>query len=178
MKDSAGTVLAVSGWLSLRVAARDASAASRPCRRRHGGVWTPGKRDGSHRSLRLYGLVAQTVRCRDRPARLRGLAPAGGDRLLPHCRRIAALTLLAGGPCRRPVVACLRSACPPWPAGESVFRAGRRRARRRIARFALARMSPRRSRARVPRFRRRCAVPLVVAKTGRSNVAAPVGAGV
>ena len=68
-----------------------------------------------------YGLVAQTVCCRDRPARLRGRRPAGGTGgLLPHCRRIAALPLRDRGAVRSPRGSCLRSGTSPWPAGNQV----------------------------------------------------------
>ena len=85
----------------------------------------------------------------------------------------------------------------PWPTGNR-FRASRRCACRRVApgracadvaarrppsppvRFVshgTCRVFTRRSRVRVPRFRRRCAASSGVARTGRSNVAAPVGGG-
>ena len=60
-----------------------------PPSRRRMDAWKP---DGSHRLLCGYGLVAQTVCCRDRPARLRGLAPAGGlwpPAALSHDRCVA-----------------------------------------------------------------------------------------
>ena len=170
-------------WLSRRVAARDASAASRPCRVRHGCAWTPGSADGSHRLLRHYGLLARTVCCRDRPARLRGRQPAGGvGGLLPHRRRIAALPLRDRRAVRSPRGSCLRSGTSPWPAGNRVYgqsalRSPEGRSRSRFARMSPRRRPPstpvrfvphgtcrvltRRSRVRVPRFRRRCAASLV-----------------
>ena len=98
MKDTAGTVLAVAGWLSLRVAARDAlphpvhvavvTAA-------HGRLEAPMDRIGCFVAMGLWPkrCVAGTVRLD-----FSGWEPSGGvGGLPPHCRRIAALPLRAWG---------------------------------------------------------------------------------
>ena len=84
------------------------------------------------------GCVAGTARLD-----FAGWHPREADRLLPHCRRIAALPLRAWGPCVRPAVTCLRSGTSPWPGGNQVWPAGVALAGGSL-RFAPARMSPRR----------------------------------
>lgn len=134
--------------------------------------------------------VAGTVR-RD----FAGWEPAGG--LWPpaalsqdRCVALAGLGAVRPPRCGLPSVGHV-----PVAGGESVYGQSALRLPEGRPGFALARMSPRRrppspparfrvtctcrvvtrrSRVRVPRFRRRCAVPLVRARTGRSNGAAQV----
>ena len=104
--DSAGTVLAVAGGCRAVEAARDTlphpvhvAFVTKHAR-------TPGSADGSHRVACCYGLVAQTVCCRDRPARLRGLGTRGRRGWPPAALSQDRCVALAGRePCGRPVVA-------------------------------------------------------------------------
>ncbi len=108
-------------------------AASGPCRHRHGGAWTPGSADGSHRvASSLWACGPNGVLPGPSGATSRAGNPREACGLLPHCRRIAALPLRAWGPCVRPGVACLRSGTSPWPAGNRSM-ASRRCACRRVA---------------------------------------------
>ena len=111
-----------------------------------------------------------------------GSEPAGGvGGLLPHCRRRAAWPWRAGEPCGRPVVAAFGQARPRGRRGIGLGPVGVALAggSLRVARCAdvaapeatvapdtlrvtvTCRVFTRRSRVRVPRFWRRCAVPLV-----------------
>ena len=134
-------------------------------------------------------------RCATGTARLdfAGSEPAGGmGGLLPHCRRIAAFR----GPCGRPVVAAVGRHVPRGQEGiglgpAGVALAGCPRFARcadvaapeaavapvRFVSHGTCRVFTRRSRVRVPRFRRRCAASLMRTRTGRPNVAARDGAG-
>ena len=196
--DTAGTVLAVADGCRAVEAARDASAASGPCRVRHGCAWTPGSADGSHRVLRRYGLVAQTVCCRDRPARLRGLGTRGRRGWPPaalsqdRCVALARSGSRAVAPWWLPSVGT-----SPWPMGNRV-RASRRCARRRVAPVRALRGCRRAGGRRRPRYASchrhlprlhapepRTGAPVLASvrrfsgetRTVRSNVAAPVEAG-
>ena len=190
--DSAGTVLAVAGGCRGVEAARDASAHPVHVAFVTKHAWTPGSADGSHRVLAAMGLwpkrcVAGTAR-RDFAGvtrRRRGWPPAA----LSQDRCVL-------GAVRSPRGSCLRSGTSPWPAGNR-FRASRR---------CAGRVSPVRARADVvapeaavapgtlrvtwhlPRLHApepRTGAPVQasvrrfsgVARTLRSNVAAPVGAG-
>ena len=145
-------------------------------------AWTPGSFDGSHRIASLLwacgpnGVLPETAGSTSRAGtRGRyGWPPAA----LSQARCVA----LAGrGAVRSPRGSCLRSGTSPWPAGNR-FMASRRCARRRVApvraprgcrraggrrrpRYASChshcRVFTRRSRVRVLRLWRRCAVPLV-----------------
>ena len=177
--------------LSRCVAARDASAASRPRRVRHETRMDAWKR----RWIASGCFVAMGLwpkRCVAGTARLdfAGSEPAGGmGGLLPHCRRIAALPLRDRGAVRSPRSSLPSVGTSPWPTGNQVWPVGVALAGcPRVALCAdvaapeaavapgtlrvtcTCRVVTRRSRARVPRFWRRCAVPLMRTRTGRSNV--------
>ena len=127
-----------------------------------------------------FGLVAQTVCCRDRPARLRGRDPP--EAWVASCRTVAGSLRCpcgTGEPCGRPVVAAFGRQVPvangesgmasrrcasrvsPVRALRGCLRAGgRRRPRYASCHMHLPRLHAPEPRTR-PRFRRRCASPLV-----------------
>ena len=180
---------------------RGMPAASGPCRCRHAGARTPGKPDGSHRLLRCYGPVAQTVCCRDRPAQLRGLGTRG--RLVAPAALsqglLAALPLRDRGAVRSPLGSLPSVGRSPVAGGGTAFRASRRCACRSIAPGLRLRGCPRAGGHRRPRYafvshalaacghapEPRTGAPVQAsvrrasdaARTGRSNVAARGGAG-
>ena len=78
------------------------------------------------------GLWPNGVLPGDRPARLRGLAPAGDGSPPAALSQDRCIALAGLGTVRSPRCGCLRSGTSPWPAGNR-FRASRRCARRRIA---------------------------------------------
>ena len=130
--------------------------------------------------LRHYGLLARTVCCRNRRLDFAGWDPR--EAWSASCRTVAGslrCPLRAGEPCGRPVVAALGRARPRGRRGlgqsalrspevVSGWRAARMSPRRRppsppgtLRVTGPCRVFTRRSRVRVPRFWRRCAVPLV-----------------
>ena len=134
------------------------------------------------------GCVAGTVRLD-----FAGWEPAGGD---ASCRTVAGSLRCPCGPGGRAVAPLWLPSVRHVPVArrESVYGQSALRLPEGRPGFAPARMSPRRGppsppvrfrvtctcrvftrrgRVRVPRFRRRCAVPLVRTRTGRSNV--PLG---
>ena len=179
--DTAGTVLAVAGGCRAVEAARD--ALPHPV---HVAFVTiaHGRLEAS--MDRIGGFVTTGLwpeRCVAGTARLdfAGSEPAGGvGGLLPHCRRIAALPLRDRGAVRSPRSSLPSVGTSPWPNGESGM-ASRRCAGRvspvracanvaapeaaslpvRLVSHGTCRVFTRRSRVRVPRFRRRCAASLV-----------------
>ena len=128
-----------------------------------------------------YGLVARTVCCRNRRLDFAGWNPR--EVWVASCRTVAgALRGPCGAAgCAAPRGSCLRSGTSPWPAGNRVWPAsvalaggvpvgalrgclrggGRWCPPVRFRVTCTCRVVTRRSRVRVPRLWRRCAVPLV-----------------